>query len=60
MEKFINAAMVERDQADPTLYTVLIARSRTSGVSLADFIAFTPKWNVTSNTFRPPVRPQIS
>ena len=56
MEKFINAAMVDRDQADPTLYTVLTAKSKHSQISLTDFLAFTPKWNVTSNTFRPPVR----
>ncbi|EOO03785.1 putative homogentisate -dioxygenase protein [Phaeoacremonium minimum UCRPA7] len=54
MEKFINAAMVDRDQADPTLYTVLTAKSKHSQISLTDFLAFTPKWNVTSNTFRPP------
>jgi homogentisate 1,2-dioxygenase len=53
-EKFINVANVERDQADPTVYCVLTARSKVPGVSLADFLVFTPKWISTSNTFRPP------
>ncbi|KAF2167787.1 hypothetical protein M409DRAFT_21937 [Zasmidium cellare ATCC 36951] len=54
LEKFVNVACVERDQADPTVYTVLTARSSTPGVSLTDFLAFTPRWNTTTNTFRPP------
>ncbi|KAF5525774.1 Homogentisate 1,2-dioxygenase [Colletotrichum aenigma] len=53
-EKFINVANVNHDQADPTVYCVLTAKSKVPGVSLTDFLVFTPKWIPTSNTFRPP------
>ncbi|VUC20873.1 unnamed protein product [Clonostachys rosea] len=54
IEKFVNLANVEKDQADPTIYCVLTAKSKIPGVSLTDFLIFTPKWITTSNTFRPP------
>lgn len=54
LEKFINAATVDRDQSDPSIYCVLTAKSKILGVSMADFLVFTPKWSVTRNTFRPP------
>ncbi|KAJ5660987.1 uncharacterized protein N7484_000359 [Penicillium longicatenatum] len=54
MEKFINTATVDRDQSDPSIYCVLTARSKRSGVALSEFLVFTPKWSVTRNTFRPP------
>lgn len=54
-EKFVNAAFVDKDQADPSLYTVLTAKSRIPGVPLTDFMFFTPKWSSATNTFRPPV-----
>jgi homogentisate 1,2-dioxygenase len=54
IEKFINMTNVEHDQADPTIYCVLTAKSHIPGVSLTDFLVFTPKWITTSDTFRPP------
>jgi homogentisate 1,2-dioxygenase len=54
MEKFINMSTVERDQADPSIYCVLTAKSKISGVALTDFLIFTPRWCTTKNTFRPP------
>ncbi|EME78509.1 uncharacterized protein MYCFIDRAFT_37377 [Pseudocercospora fijiensis CIRAD86] len=54
IEKFVNMANVEKDLADPTIYTVLTARSKVPGVTLTDFLAFTPRWSTTTNTFRPP------
>jgi homogentisate 1,2-dioxygenase len=54
MEKFISSATVDRDQSDPSIYCVLTAKSKIPGVSLSDFLVFTPKWCVTRNTFRPP------
>ncbi|KAJ5126580.1 hypothetical protein N7448_007359 [Penicillium atrosanguineum] len=54
MEKFINTATVDRDQSDPSIYCVLTAKSKRSGVALSEFLVFTPKWSVTRNTFRPP------
>ena len=52
--KFVNTACVEKEQADPTIYCVLTARSKVPGVSICDFLAFTERWMTTSNTFRPP------
>ncbi|KAF2085525.1 homogentisate 1,2-dioxygenase [Saccharata proteae CBS 121410] len=54
LEKFINSATVDREQSDPTIYCVLTAKSKIPHVSLTDFLVFTPKWSVTTNTFRPP------
>jgi homogentisate 1,2-dioxygenase len=54
IEKFVNMANVEKDQADPTIYCVLTAKSKVPGVSISDFLAFTPRWVTTTATFRPP------
>lgn len=54
IEKFINMANVELDQADPTIYCVLTAKSHVPGASLTDFLVFTPKTISTHDTFRPP------
>jgi homogentisate 1,2-dioxygenase len=54
IEKFVNMTNVEKDQADPTIYCVLTAKSRMPNVSLTDLLVFTPKWITTSDTFRPP------
>ncbi|OHE93536.1 homogentisate 1,2-dioxygenase [Colletotrichum orchidophilum] len=53
-EKFINVANVNGDQADPTVYCVLTAQSKMPGVSLTEFLVFTPKWIPTWDTFRLP------
>lgn len=55
LEKFISAAVADRDQSDPTIACVLTARSRTPGVQMVDFMAFTPRWNVASDSYRLPV-----
>jgi homogentisate 1,2-dioxygenase len=47
-------ACVEKEQADPTIYCVLTAKSKIPGISISDFLAFTPRWITTTNTFRPP------
>ncbi|EXJ84726.1 homogentisate 1,2-dioxygenase [Capronia epimyces CBS 606.96] len=54
LDKFVNAATVDKEQSDPSIYCVLMARSKTVGVALSEFLVFTPKWSVTTNTFRPP------
>lgn len=54
ISKFVNTACVEKEQADPTIYCVLTARSRVPGISICDFLAFTQRWMTTSDTFRPP------
>jgi homogentisate 1,2-dioxygenase len=51
-------ACVDKDQSDPTVSCVLTAKSKIPGVAISEFLAFTPKWNVTSDTFRPPVSPK--
>ena len=56
IEKFVNIGCVDKDQINPTAYCVLTAKSKVPGVSLTDFLVFTPKWSVTEDTFRPPVR----
>ncbi|UQC89585.1 homogentisate 1,2-dioxygenase [Colletotrichum lupini] len=53
-EKFVNAAFVDKDQADPSLYTVLTAKSKMPGIPATDVMFFTPKWSSATNTFRPP------
>ncbi|KAI1850073.1 hypothetical protein JX266_004452 [Neoarthrinium moseri] len=54
LAKFINTAVVDRDQSDPSVYTVLTAKSKIPGVAITEVMAFTPKWNATTNSFRPP------
>jgi homogentisate 1,2-dioxygenase len=54
-EKFVNTAVVDKDQSDPSLYTVLTAKSKMPGVSITDVMVFTPKWCANTNGYRPPV-----
>lgn len=54
-EKFINVSVVDRDQSDPTVYCLLTAKSKIPGVSISEVCIFTPRWSVTTNSFRPPV-----
>lgn len=39
---------------DPSIFTVLTAKTTRAGVALADFVIFPPRWGVANNTFRPP------
>lgn len=55
MEKFIGVGSITRDHIDPSIFCVLTAKSKTPGVPLADFLIFSPRWDVASQTFRPPV-----
>ncbi|PHH77303.1 hypothetical protein CDD82_3569 [Ophiocordyceps australis] len=54
MERFVNMANANKDQADPTIYCVLTAPSNTPGSSLTDLLVFTKKWITAADTFRPP------
>lgn len=54
IEKFVNMANANKDQADPTIYCVLTAKSKNPDVSLSDFLIFTAKWITAEDTFRPP------
>ncbi|PFH48462.1 hypothetical protein AMATHDRAFT_65365 [Amanita thiersii Skay4041] len=54
MEKFVNVGSISKDHIDPSIFCVLTAKSKAPGVPLADFLIFSPRWDVASNTYRPP------
>ncbi|TFK35605.1 homogentisate 1,2-dioxygenase [Crucibulum laeve] len=54
MEKFVNVGSISKDHIDPSIFCVLTAKSKQPGVPLADFLIFSPRWDVATNTFRPP------
>lgn len=54
LEKFVNVGSISKDHIDPSIFCVLTAKSKTPGTPLADFLIFSPRWDVASNTFRPP------
>jgi len=54
LEKFINVGSISKDHIDPSIFCVLTAPSKTLGTPLADFLIFSPRWDVASNTYRPP------
>ncbi|KAG2457229.1 DPOLA polymerase, partial [Polypterus senegalus] len=41
-------------QQDPSIFTVVTAKSTRPGVAIADFVIFPPRWGVANHTFRPP------
>ncbi|THG96198.1 hypothetical protein EW026_g5594 [Hermanssonia centrifuga] len=53
-DAFIAIGSVSKDHLDPSIFTVLTAKSKTPGVALADFAIFKARWDVSTNTFRPP------
>jgi len=52
--RFCPVNFVEKDHADPSIFTVLTCPSSTPGVAVADFVVFPPRWTVSEGTFRPP------
>ncbi|EMP33643.1 Homogentisate 1,2-dioxygenase [Chelonia mydas] len=54
LDNFMVINSVAFDHADPSIFTVLTAKSTRPGVALADFVIFPPRWGVANNTFRPP------
>lgn len=54
MEKFIFVGSISRDHIDPSIFCILTAKSKQSGIPLADLLVFGERWDVASNTFRPP------
>ncbi|KAK4446631.1 homogentisate 1,2-dioxygenase [Podospora aff. communis PSN243] len=54
MEKFVPLACAAKEQCDPTIYTVLIAKSKTPRVSLSEFAVYTAKHITALDTYRPP------
>jgi len=53
--KFVYVGSISRDHIDPSIFCVLTAESKKPGIPLADFLIFGERWDVASNTFRPPV-----
>ncbi|GJE85537.1 homogentisate 1,2-dioxygenase [Phanerochaete sordida] len=54
LDAFISCGSLSRDHMDPSVWTVLTARSKTPGVALADVIFAGERWDVAEKTFRPP------
>ena len=54
MTKFVAQGSTSVDHTDPSIWTLLTARSRDPNVPLVDFIWFGPRWDVAMNSFRLP------
>jgi len=54
LTKFASQNATSIDHTDPSINTVLTARSHDPHVPLADYLWFGPRWDVATNTFRPP------
>ncbi|KAI9053700.1 hypothetical protein LZ554_002653 [Drepanopeziza brunnea f. sp. 'monogermtubi'] len=54
LTKFVNVGSISVDHIDPSIFCVLTARSRDPASPLADFLIFSPRWDVASHTYRPP------
>ncbi|CAG8960580.1 hypothetical protein HYFRA_00013403 [Hymenoscyphus fraxineus] len=54
LTKFSSQNSTSVDHTDPSVNTVLTAKSHDPLVPLADFLWFGPRWDVASNTFRLP------
>lgn len=55
LDRFVSVNSVSVDHPDPSIFTVLTCPSiGKTGVALADFVIFPPRWECASGTFRPP------
>jgi homogentisate 1,2-dioxygenase len=54
MEKFVPLACAIKEQCDPTIYTVLYAKSKIPKVALSEFAVYTAKHITALDTYRPP------
>jgi len=54
LEKFVNVGSISKDHIDPSIFCVLTAKSKQKHVPLADFLIFSPRFDISTNTFRPP------
>ncbi|RFU27847.1 hypothetical protein B7463_g8489, partial [Scytalidium lignicola] len=54
LTKFASQNATTVDHTDPSINTVLTARSHDPHVSLVDYLWFGPRWDVASNSFRLP------
>ena len=51
LTKFVNVGSISVDHIDPSIFCVLTAKSRDITSPLADFLIFSPRWDVASRTF---------
>ncbi len=54
LANFIVIGTISYDHPDPSIFTVLTSPSSTPGTANADFVIFTRRWLVATDTFRPP------
>jgi len=54
MTKFVNVGSISVDHIDPSIFTIMTAKSRDPTAALADLLTFQPRWDTASNTYRPP------
>ncbi|KAF4447931.1 homogentisate 1,2-dioxygenase [Fusarium austroafricanum] len=54
LTKFVSQNSTSVDHTDPSINTVLTAKSVDPHVPLADYLWFGPRWDVASNSLRPP------
>ncbi|KAJ4372872.1 hypothetical protein N0V83_003163 [Neocucurbitaria cava] len=52
--QFVNVGSISVDHIDPSIFCVMTAPSRDPAAPLADFLIFSPRWDVASHTYRPP------
>lgn len=48
LTKFVNVGSISVDHIDPSIFCVLTAKSRDPNAPLADFLIFSPRWDVAS------------
>lgn len=51
LTKFVNVGSISVDHIDPSIFCVLTAKSRDLTAPLADFLTFSPRWDVASREF---------
>ncbi|KAJ8520765.1 hypothetical protein ONZ45_g2467 [Pleurotus djamor] len=54
MEKFVFVGSISKDHLDPSVFCILTAKSKMSGIPVSDFLIFSGRWEVSTGTFRPP------
>lgn len=54
LRRFSPVGSILYDHPDPSIFTVLTSPSEMAGVANVDFVAFTERWLVAEDTFRPP------
>lgn len=50
LTKFVNVGSISVDHIDPSIFCVITAPSRDPAAPLADFLIFSPRWDVASHS----------